>query len=295
MMLLVGIMPILTFSLGTWQVSRLKWKIALIDELEEKLQQSPLQLPPHINLDVIPEFVFRKVIITGQWDHARTMFLKPRVNDGVHGVHVVTPLVRDNGTTVLVDRGFVSNEVASSQSFGKPSGQVTVLGMIRTSQTRNAFTPDNEPTQNNWYWTDVNAMADHAGGQAAQVQPVFIEQIFEGDAGEAQLHLHNGMPLGRPPTVDIRNAHLSYIITWYVFGIEIRSISFYLFPLGTLYRLSPLSCLLVWSEIGDVSLVKGCRGKRSFFVPILLYQTTEYSPLFLFDARISWHILGAHH
>jgi surfeit locus 1 family protein len=37
----------------------------------------------------------------------------------------------------------------------------------------------------------------------------------EGDAGEAQLHLHNGMPLGRPPTVDIRNAHLSYIITWY--------------------------------------------------------------------------------
>ena len=24
------------------------------------------------------------------------------------------------------------------------------------------------------------------------------------------------MPIGRPPTVDIRNTHLSYVITWYV-------------------------------------------------------------------------------
>lgn len=47
-MVLLGIMPIFTFALGTWQLKRLKWKIALIDELEEKLQLQPLSLPPNI-------------------------------------------------------------------------------------------------------------------------------------------------------------------------------------------------------------------------------------------------------
>lgn len=48
MMFLVGVMPIATFALGSWQVSRLKWKIALIDELEEKLSADPMRLPPRI-------------------------------------------------------------------------------------------------------------------------------------------------------------------------------------------------------------------------------------------------------
>jgi len=47
-MVLLGIMPIFTFALGTWQLKRLKWKINLIDELEEKLHSRPLQLPPSI-------------------------------------------------------------------------------------------------------------------------------------------------------------------------------------------------------------------------------------------------------
>lgn len=47
-MVLVGLIPIFTFGLGTWQVQRLKWKIAVIDELEEKLQREAIRLPPHI-------------------------------------------------------------------------------------------------------------------------------------------------------------------------------------------------------------------------------------------------------
>lgn len=215
MMFLVGVMPIATFALGSWQVSRLKWKIALIDELEEKLSADPMRLPPRINLDALPEFIFRKVSVSGYFDHAKTIVLKPRVYDGNHGVHVVTPFVRDNGTTVLVDRGFVTNEVADRGGIEKSTEHVEIVGMIRTSQPRNAFTPDNEPDKGVWYWTDVDAIAEHAGGAAANVQPVFIEQIFQGHVGEAQSSLRDGSPLGRPPTVDIRNSHLSYIITWY--------------------------------------------------------------------------------
>lgn len=41
----LGLIPVLTFALGTWQVQRLKWKVDLIDELSEKLQQEPIPLP----------------------------------------------------------------------------------------------------------------------------------------------------------------------------------------------------------------------------------------------------------
>lgn len=47
-MILLGFMPFFTFALGTWQMQRLKWKINLIDELEEKLQLAPLTLPRRI-------------------------------------------------------------------------------------------------------------------------------------------------------------------------------------------------------------------------------------------------------
>lgn len=157
------------------------------------------------------------------------MLLAPRVREGTHGVHVVTPLVRENGTTVLVDRGFVSQEHARDSTFHQENGEVEVLGMLRTSPPRNTFTPDNHPEEGKWYWNDVDAMAEYAGGEGAGVQPVFVEQIFgmcdfhstkniiertEGHAGEATSRLGKGIPIGRAPTVDLRNAHLSYVITW---------------------------------------------------------------------------------
>jgi surfeit locus 1 family protein len=47
-MVIVGIVPFFTFGLGTWQLKRLKWKIDLIDELEEKLELPPLNFPSKI-------------------------------------------------------------------------------------------------------------------------------------------------------------------------------------------------------------------------------------------------------
>lgn len=47
-MLFIGFIPLFTFALGTWQLQRLQWKVALIDELEEKLQLQPISLPEKI-------------------------------------------------------------------------------------------------------------------------------------------------------------------------------------------------------------------------------------------------------
>lgn len=198
-MILLGVTPFITFALGTWQIQRLKWKINLIDELHEKLQRAPIDLPDHVkyvfipffrnillrmfhsSVDVLEDFAFRKVKVKGRWDHAHTVLIGPRVRDGTKGVNVITPLIRSDGSTILVDRGFISDEQLSAKPWtGGSLGEeeVQLVGMIRLSQKRNTFTPDNHPEKGEWYWVDVNALADHAGGESAGVQPVFVESIF---------------------------------------------------------------------------------------------------------------------
>lgn len=214
-MFLVGLIPIFTFALGTWQVQRLKWKVALIDELEEKLQREPMPLPKRVNMAAVPEFSFRKVKLKGHWDAEHAMLLGPRVWDGTIGYHLVVPLIRSDGSTVLVDRGFVSKKLADRAKSHIETNEVEILGMLRTSHVRNNFTPDNHPEKGEWYWADVPAMAEYAGGEQAGVQPVYVEEIFGGHGGEISSRLSHGIPFGRTPTVDVRNSHASYIVTWY--------------------------------------------------------------------------------
>ena len=106
------------------------------------------------------------------------MLLGPRVYEGKRGFHLITPLVRTDGSTLLVNRGFISNEFADQSVRTEDIDEVEFIGVLRTSHTRNNFTPDNRPEEGEWHWADVDAMSDYAGGENAGVQPVFVEEIF---------------------------------------------------------------------------------------------------------------------
>ncbi|CAE6509661.1 unnamed protein product [Rhizoctonia solani] len=197
--LILGSIPIFTFGLGTWQIQRLQWKLALIDELEEKSRREPLVLPKRINLSVLPEFAYRRVLITGTWDPdpSHTILLGPRTRDNVLGYHVISPLIRGDGaSSILVNRGFVSRDtlerakqavsgvrpdipkIAGLIADAAAQGKVQIEGMLTSPAKRNAFTPDNKPETGEWYWTDTETMAKVASGQNGDVQPVLIDELF---------------------------------------------------------------------------------------------------------------------
>jgi surfeit locus 1 family protein len=159
------------------------------------------------------------------------MLLGPRVHEGKRGFQLITPLVRTDGSTILVNRGFILREFADPSTRAEDNDEVDVIGILRTSHARNNFTPENHPEDGEWYWLDVDAMSAFAGGKEAGVQPVLVEEVFgephksnallvvtthsvEGHAGIAGSRLSKGIPLGRSAAVDLRNAHLSYVITW---------------------------------------------------------------------------------
>jgi len=85
----------------------------------------------------------------------------PRTQDSAAGYHIVTPLVRSDGTTVLVNRGFVSKD--GFEKLSKADEEIFVQTMLRVSQVRSSFTPDSHLKKGGWYWIIVGAMAEHAG------------------------------------------------------------------------------------------------------------------------------------
>ncbi|KAK5136149.1 hypothetical protein LTR08_003986 [Meristemomyces frigidus] len=219
--LLVSI-PATAFLLGCWQVKRLTWKSDLIAKFEDRLVREPLPLPPQIDPAAIKDFDYRRVYARGVLRHDQEMLIGPRIHDGQDGYLVVTPLERaaqypayPGNTTVLVCRGWIakakalqSSRLAPEQSL--PRGEIVVEGLLREPWVKNSFTPDNRPERDAWYFPDVAQMAAHVGSQA-----VWVEETMKADLLAAYDRESKGVPIGRPPEVNLRNNHTQYIFTWF--------------------------------------------------------------------------------
>ena len=203
-------------GLGTWQVERLAWKNALIDRIESGMRAAPAPLPSRVENPA--EWDFRRVSVTGQFLHDHELDLAARSMNGRIGYQIVTPLKRDDGTLVLVNRGWIPLEKRdpASRPEGLPAGTVTVEGVARVPAERGWMQPDNDPAKNMWFWYDIPAMAAQAGG--GNPLPVVIEA---GDAANP-----GGFPIGGQTNVNIVNNHLQYAFTWYSFAITLIVIYF---------------------------------------------------------------------
>jgi surfeit locus 1 family protein len=217
-LLVLAIIPITAFALGSWQVARLGWKTELLARFEDRLVRDPLPLPPTIDPAAIKDFDYRRVYATGKFRHDQEMLIGPRLNDGNDGYMVVTPLEREfdgysGNTKILICRGWIPKDKKSQRARpeGLPQGEVTVQGLLREPWKKNMFTPENKPEQNAFYFPDVQQMANHTGSQ-----PVWIEETMKPDLVESYDREAKGIPIGRPAEVNLRNNHTQYIVTWSV-------------------------------------------------------------------------------
>ncbi|KAK3702113.1 surf-like protein [Vermiconidia calcicola] len=218
-LIILAAIPVTAFFLGCWQVRRLGLKTELIARFEDRLVRDPLPLPPQIDPDAIKEFDYRRVTTRGKWRHEQEMLIGPRVHDGNDGFLVITPLDRSaevpgfkGNTTILVCRGWIPKSKADKnlRLDGLPTGTVEVEGLLREPWKKNMFTPDNRPAQGMWHFPDIYQMAEHVGSQ-----PVWIEETMKPNLLESYRREEAGIPIGRPPEVNLRNNHVQYIFTWF--------------------------------------------------------------------------------
>lgn len=198
---LIGIaLVIALLALGTWQVQRRAWKLALIDRVEAGLRAAPAAAPAAAG----PSDAYRRVVVSGSFLRGRETFVQASTVHGP-GWWVLTPLRAVDGRTVLINRGYVPKR---SATLPEP-GLITVTGLLRLSEPRGGFLRTNDPAADRWYSRDVAAIAARRG--LGRVIPYFIDADASGNRA--------GQPIGGLTLVKFTNNHLVYAVTWYALAM----------------------------------------------------------------------------
>ncbi len=116
--------------LGNWQLDRQQQKQQLFDQFE----QAPLMA---VEQALRKEQGFARVQAFGHFDARRHVLLDNQVLNGRAGVHVLTPFFVNNGTTILVNRGWLPMppDRLTLPLVPTEPAQRTIAGILRKPST----------------------------------------------------------------------------------------------------------------------------------------------------------------
>jgi surfeit locus 1 family protein len=201
-------------ALGTWQLERKAWKEGLIATLNNRLSAPPAPMPAperwqrlDAARDEFTRVEFPAAFVPGEEAlvYASGSGLRPDVKEP--GYWIFSPARLSGGSLVVVNRGFVpeGRQDARTRPDGEPEGVVDIVGVLRWSEPRGTFTPNDEPDKNLWFARDPAAMAAAKGW--GNVAPFYIDQEAPPAPGD--------LPRVGPLKVNLPNNHLQYTVTWY--------------------------------------------------------------------------------
>jgi surfeit locus 1 family protein len=192
----LALLPVLAIliGLGTWQVQRLQWKNDLLARfaIAEASPATPLTDPPAD---------YTKVFVDGRFLYDREAMLWVEVRGTTLGGFLLTPLQRDAGPPLLVDRGWVPME---GGVIARPEGPVRVEGYIRPGETAGAMSATDDTARRRFYTFDPAVIGAAIG--VADLAPYGL--VAMGPLTGTLPQPAQAMP--EPP-----NSHLGYVITWY--------------------------------------------------------------------------------
>lgn len=202
-------------ALGTWQVERRSWKLDLIARVESRVHSVPEAPPPRERWSATGrDDEYRHVGLGGRYEHARETLVQAVTARGP-GWWVLTPLMLADGTTVLVNRGFVddAHRDPASRHAKNDEGDAAqiVTGLLRLSEPHGGFLRANDPVADHWYSRDVAAIGAARRIPAAQLAPYFVDADAAPDA--------SAWPVGGMTVVRFHNSHLVYAATWYTLAL----------------------------------------------------------------------------
>ena len=230
-------------GLGTWQLQRLEWKTDLIARHQAAMKTDVVPVKSVAEIfPLMQEGFYRKMQVTAGWDFQNALFFPAKVHNGEVGAHLYIPLQLADGTILFARRGWVPLETAAAyknwlelqkkQAVSDEGDSVITIqtfnGMLVPKFTRGMMRPDNSPKTNEWYWTDLPAMAAASGLDPTKVIPALFLEDGANDVKSSDVSppwLTRLESDGCCANLD-RNAHLEYALTWYSLAIVLLVIYF---------------------------------------------------------------------
>lgn len=218
---LVGLLALLAtavavlLALGTWQVIRLRESQAAQARREARIATPPLAWREAAALPQT-EADFRRVTVTGTWDHEHTMLVGNRAQYDILGREAVTPLVPDGGgPAVLVNRGWFPDSRRETVLAALASERTaTVEGLARDYAQ---LLPGRQLPSGEWTRLDPAVMA------AELPYPIVGWQLVQGrqwTPADARM-LPADYPVQRYLVAAPEVPHLDYALTWYGLAVAL--------------------------------------------------------------------------
>lgn len=215
--LFVGAMVILMLNLGLWQLSRLDQRkdrnAAVRERTAEPVADAQTLVDPGA-YDEVGDLEFRQVTASGTYRADEEVIVRSRSRDGAPGSWVLTPLELDDGSAVVVNRGWIPNSgqlVAVPDSSRAPEGPVTVTGLVRESESRGNFGPSDpaEGTLTDLARADVERLDQQVD---AELLPYYLQL----QAQQPEVTAADPAPVPAPALDE--GPHLSYAGQWFLFA-----------------------------------------------------------------------------
>lgn len=202
--------------LGFWQLGRWEMRNAAVNLQQENLEAAPVPLTELVEVgsNVDPADRWRTVEATGSWDTDNEFLLRNREGSGGVGFHVLTPLITEDGTALLVNRGWIERGETARDTPdipAVPEGEITVQGRLHHPETE-----ENTGLRNRDDMPDGQIMIVDVDGLAESLP-------YPVHGGYAELTGQDPAPDDPPERVTLREEDsgmsLSYAVQWWVFTL----------------------------------------------------------------------------
>lgn len=213
--ILIAALAVVVFvNLGLWQLRRLDDRRSANVRIEAGMTAEPAELSELLRGASDPgALAFRRVRTSGTYLLEDEVILQVRSLNGQSGHEVLTPLLLDNGTAIIVDRGWVTIDVDGPPVVGSepPSLDVTVEGVLRETQEKGRFGPSDagSGTLERISRVDLGRLQQQLEHPLA---PTYLQLETQAPAQSGQY------PIPLPTVTVSEGPHLSYAVQWFIFA-----------------------------------------------------------------------------
>lgn len=194
-------------NLAFWQLHRLDEKKAFNERVTANTAKPVVDYTKAAPTTLSSEW--SRAAFTGTYDTEHSVTIINRSQDGAAGYDIAIPFTNEDGTVILVNRGFVPLSMTAPKTTTE---KLTIVGYIRATQKRGAVgaIDSTDPTNTEFHRFDLPLIAKAT--KTELLTSSYVQLIKEDPASTSQWPSAVAMP-----ELD-EGSHLSYAVQWFFFS-----------------------------------------------------------------------------